>query len=78
MFEKFSAVGYVVCVCVCICVCTLAISRGMMEIASGMLEAMPARALVNAVPLFSDTPTVRQGTIALRDRAVSRCDRDDK
>jgi hypothetical protein len=46
-------------VCVYVSVCTLAISRGMMDIASGMLEAMPARALVNAVPLFSDTPTAK-------------------
>ena len=35
---------------------TLAISRGMMEMASGMLDTMPARALVKADPLFSDTP----------------------
>ena len=80
MFEGFSAVGYVVCVYVCVfvCVCTLAISRGMMEIASGMLEAMPARALVNAVPLFSDTPTVQYHSVALRDGAVNRSDRDDR
>jgi hypothetical protein len=59
VFVEFSVLGYVVCVCVCVCVSTLAISRGMMEIASGILEAMPARALVNAVPLFSDMPTVK-------------------
>ena len=35
---------------------TLAISRGMIEIASGMLLTMAAMALVRAVPLFSDTP----------------------
>lgn len=35
---------------------TFAISRGMMEMASGMLETIPARAFVRAVPLFSETP----------------------
>lgn len=59
MFVEFFFLGYGV----CLCVCTLAISRGMMDIASGMLEAMPARALVNAEPLFSDTPTVKYHSI---------------
>ena len=39
-----------------VCVSTLAISRGIMEMASGILDTMPARALVKADPLFSDTP----------------------
>ena len=39
---------------------TLAISRGMIEIASGMLLTMAAMALVRAVPLLSDTPVRRK------------------
>ena len=39
---------------------TLAISRGMIEIASGMLLTMAAMALVRAVPLLSDTPVRRE------------------
>ena len=35
---------------------TLAISRGMIDMASGIEDTMAAIALVRAVPLFSDTP----------------------
>ena len=39
-----------------LCFVTLAISRGMIEMASGILLTIAAIALVRAVPLFSDTP----------------------
>ena len=39
---------------------TLAISRGIIEIASGILLTMAAMALVRAVPLLSDTPIRRK------------------